>query len=99
MNTLFALVMLYASATEVHTGKAVYVFNSKPECERQSALHVAHERRAHSDVSGGVDPRYFGGARRFQGKAMFSRRPQSCQNGGSVGLVSGLSSVELSRRG
>ena len=50
-------------------------------------------------VSGGVDPRYFGGAKRFQGKVVFSRRPQSCQNGGSVGLVSGLSSVELSRRG
>jgi hypothetical protein len=54
---------------------------------------------AASVVSGGVDPRYFGGAKRFQGKVVFSRRPQSCQNGGSVGLVSGLSSVELSRRG
>jgi hypothetical protein len=60
MNTLFALVMLYASATEVHTGKAVYVFNSKPECERQSALHVAHESRAHRDdgytVYGSCEP-------------------------------------------
>ena len=45
-------------------------------------------------VSGGVDAPYFGGATRFSGNAGFSG-DRGYQNGGSAGLMSGLSSVKL----